>query len=89
MTATIDTKTYTAEEYLAQEVAAETRSEFRNGEIVTMAGGTPEHSKIAGAMHALAWLQLRKQPYTTFVTDSASLAADNRFVCLPGFHGRS
>ena len=69
MTATIDTKIYTAEEYLAQEVTAETRSEFCNGEIVAMAGGTPEHNKIAGAMHALVWLQLRKRPYTTFVTD--------------------
>ena len=32
-------KTYTAEGYLALEVASETRNEFRNGKIVPMTGG--------------------------------------------------
>ena len=69
MTAAIDIKTYTAEEYLALEIESETRSEFRNGEIVAMTGGTPAHNQLAGALHALVWLQLRKKPYTAFVTD--------------------
>ena len=49
MTAAIEAKTYTAEEYLALEIESETRSEFRNGEIVAMTGGTPEHNEIAGS----------------------------------------
>lgn len=33
-------KTYTAEEYLALEVESAVRSEFRDGDIVEMTGGT-------------------------------------------------
>ncbi len=70
MTATIvSAQTCTAEEYLALEIASDTRSEFRNGEIIPMTGGTLTHNKLSGALHALIWLQLRKQPYSTFVTD--------------------
>lgn len=67
--AAVGSKTHTAEEYLAREVDAEIRSEFRAGEIVEMARGTPEHTQISGALHALVWFELRRKPYTTFVTD--------------------
>ena len=36
----------TAEEYLALDRAAEFRSEFLDGEIVAMSGGSPRHSKL-------------------------------------------
>ncbi|MCG8364595.1 MAG: Uma2 family endonuclease [Pseudanabaenales cyanobacterium] len=61
--------TYTAEEYLALEVQSDTRSEYRNGEIAPMTGGTPEHNKIASALNALLWFGLRGEPYSVFVTD--------------------
>ena len=60
---------YTKAEYLALEVCADTRNEYRNGEIVPMTGGTPAHNAIAGALHALLWFALRGKPYNTFVTD--------------------
>ena len=41
-------KTYTVDEYLELEVAADTRNEYRNGEIIPMTGGTPNHNDIAG-----------------------------------------
>ncbi len=45
---TAATKLYvTPEEYLARERLAETKSEYYDGEIFTMAGGTPEHSLIS------------------------------------------
>jgi len=62
-------KTYTAEDYLALEVEAETRSEFRDGEIVEMTGGTPEHNAIIRMFIFLLTAALRKQPYSIFVTD--------------------
>ncbi|MEM9216950.1 MAG: Uma2 family endonuclease [Cyanobacteria bacterium P01_F01_bin.150] len=62
-------KTYTAEEYLALEVEAKTRNEFRDGEIVEMTGGTPEHNEITGMLIFLLKASLRKQPYSVFVTD--------------------
>ncbi len=62
-------KPYTAEDYLALEVESDIRSEYRNGEIVPMTGGTPEHNKIASALNALLWFGLRGQPYSVFITD--------------------
>ena len=69
MTAAIEAKTYTAEEYLALEIESETRSEFRNGEIVAMTGGTPEHNEIAGSFFFSLKASLRKNPYSIFMTD--------------------
>ncbi|MGB3291715.1 MAG: Uma2 family endonuclease [Phormidesmis sp.] len=63
------TKLYTAEEYLALEVESEIRSEFRNGEIVEMTGGTPAHNEITATFIFLLKSALRKQPYSIFVTD--------------------
>jgi|GEM_PF-3364245 len=37
---------YTREEYLALEEVAESKSEYRDGEIVPMAGGTTNHNHI-------------------------------------------
>ncbi|MEM8505822.1 MAG: Uma2 family endonuclease [Cyanobacteria bacterium P01_D01_bin.1] len=70
MTATVPTiKTYTAEEYLTLEVESEVRHEFRNGEIIEMAGGTPEHNEISRMLVFLLTAALRKQSYSIFVTD--------------------
>jgi Uma2 family endonuclease len=63
------TKPYTAEEYLALEVECDVRSEFRNGEIVEMTGGTPAHNEITATFIFLLKFALRKQPYSIFVTD--------------------
>ncbi len=47
-------KRYTLAEYLEMEEAAEYKSEFYNGEIYAMAGGTPTHSRISvNCMYAL------------------------------------
>jgi Uma2 family endonuclease len=61
-------RTYTSEEYLALEVEAETRSEDRNGEIVLMTGGTPEHNDISASLVAYLKVALRGKPYHVFVT---------------------
>ncbi|WP_159788004.1 Uma2 family endonuclease [Sodalinema gerasimenkoae] len=69
-TAPISTEpTYTAEDYLQQEVQQETRNEYRNGEIVPMSGGTPAHNEIVSVLNALLRWGLRGQPYSIFVTD--------------------
>ncbi|MBE9079149.1 Uma2 family endonuclease [Romeria aff. gracilis LEGE 07310] len=63
------TEIYTAEEYLALEVESDLRSEYRNGAIVPMTGGTPEHNRITSALNALLWFGLRGKPYSIFITD--------------------
>lgn len=47
MNTAIKKQHYTFEEYLALEEKAEFKSEYHNGEIYAMSGGTPVHSKIA------------------------------------------
>lgn len=62
-------KTHTAKQYLAFEIESDIRSEFRDGKIVPMTGGTPAHNKLASALNALLWFGLRGKPYSVFVTD--------------------
>jgi len=63
------TQTYTAEEYLALEVKSDIRSEYRDGDIIPMTGGTPAHNEIIATLIFLLKSALRQQPYSIFVTD--------------------
>lgn len=69
MIAQPEVKRYTAEEYLELEVASETRNEYRDGEIIPMTGGTPEHNRISGNLYIALSLGLRGKPYETFHVD--------------------
>lgn len=62
-------KVYTVQEYLELELASETRSEYRNGEIVPMTGGTPQHNRISGNLYIALSLALKHKPYETFHVD--------------------
>jgi Uma2 family endonuclease len=44
---------YTPEEYLELEAKAEYKSEYRDGEIIPMTGGTTNHNQIAGNYYEL------------------------------------
>jgi Uma2 family endonuclease len=82
LTAT-ESKLYTAEEYFALEVESDTRSEFRNGEIVLMTGGTPTHNKIISAFNALLWFALRGKPYSIFMTDQRLWIPERNLYTYP------
>ncbi|QKD83496.1 Uma2 family endonuclease [Thermoleptolyngbya sichuanensis A183] len=69
MMAQTETKRYTAEEYLELEVASETRNEYRDGEIVPMMGGTPNHNDIAGNLYILLKSALKGKDYRIFYAD--------------------
>ncbi|MEM6838591.1 MAG: Uma2 family endonuclease [Cyanobacteria bacterium P01_C01_bin.120] len=69
MSALAPTQTPTAEEYLALEVESDQRHEYRNGEMILMTGGTPAHNEICRMLVFLLTAELRKQPYSIFVTD--------------------
>ncbi|MGJ3246853.1 MAG: Uma2 family endonuclease [Elainellaceae cyanobacterium] len=62
-------KNFTVDEYLELELAAETRSEYRNGEIVLVTVGTPEHNRISGNLYIALSLALRHKPCETFHVD--------------------
>jgi Uma2 family endonuclease len=60
---------YTPEEYLSLEEKAEYKSEYRNGEIVPMTGGTTNHNEIAGNLYAHLKFALRQQNYRAYIGD--------------------
>lgn len=72
MTATLQSTQqsyYTPEEYLALEETAEYKSEYHDGEIVPMTGGTTNHNRIARNMLIALSLQLRGRDYEVFIGD--------------------
>lgn len=65
----VETKTYTAEEYLEAEINSQERHEFINGEIVLMTGGTPNHNEITSILNAILRVSLKGKPYSIFASD--------------------
>lgn len=72
-----------AETYLALEVEADTRHEYRNGAMVPMTGGTPEHNEIIRMLVFLLTAALRKQPYQIFVTDQRLWIPERNLYTYP------
>jgi Uma2 family endonuclease len=60
---------YTVEEYLSIEESAIERSEYYNGEIFTMAGGTPNHNQISGNLYIELSAALKKADYRVYMAD--------------------
>ena len=60
---------YTPDEYLTQEEVAEFRSEYRDGEIVSMTGGSINHNQIAGNVYAFLKFMLRKTDIKPYIGD--------------------
>jgi Uma2 family endonuclease len=69
MTQALGQRIYTPEEYLELELASKTRSEYRNGAIIPMTGGTPDHNELAINLAALLKSALRGKPYRIFGAD--------------------
>jgi Uma2 family endonuclease len=60
---------YTPEEYLALEESAIDKSEYHDGEIVPMPGGTTNHNKLALNFCRKFPLTIQEQNYETFIND--------------------
>lgn len=69
MIAQIEKQTHAIEEYLERELVSPSRSEYRNGEIVPMTGGTPNHNDISGNLYILLKSALKGENYRTFYAD--------------------
>ncbi|GAP96413.1 Uma2 family endonuclease [Leptolyngbya sp. NIES-2104] len=83
MTIAIPTKNYTSQEYLDLEIQAESRNEYRNGEIVPMPGGTPAHNEINSIFNSLLRVSLRGQPYSIFIADQRLWIPDRNIYTYP------
>jgi Uma2 family endonuclease len=60
---------YTPEEYLALEEVAEFRSEYIDGQIIPMTGGTTNHNRLAGNFYAALNFAFKRQDYEVFMGD--------------------
>ena len=76
-------KLYTPEEYLEFEVNSEERHEYINGEVICMAGGTPNHGRIALNFGSALNFGLKRQPYDVFVTDQRVWIPKKRIYTYP------
>jgi Uma2 family endonuclease len=76
-------KIYTAEEYLQLEITTDNRNEYRNGEIVPMTGGMPNHNEIASIFNAILRFGLKGKPYSIFITDQRLWIPDANLYTYP------
>ncbi len=60
---------YTPEEYLELEEQAEFKSEYRDGEIIPMTGGTTNHNQIALNLATSLKIATKKQNFRIYIAD--------------------
>ncbi|MGL5923313.1 Uma2 family endonuclease [Chroococcidiopsis sp.] len=74
---------YTQDEYLELEEAAEYKSEYIDGEIIPMAGGTTNHNRLAGNFYAALNFAFKKQDYEVFMGDVRLWIPDKHIYTYP------
>ncbi len=79
----ISTNIYSVEQYLAQEEIAEYRSEYHNGEITPMTGGSVNHNQIIINLVIAINLALHEQNYRIYSSDLRLWIPDYREYTYP------
>lgn len=74
---------YTQEEYLELETGAEYKSEYYDGQILPMAGGTPNHNQIVLNFGAALNFALKGQAYRVFASDLRLCIPQKRLYTYP------
>ena len=74
---------YSPEEYLKLEEVAEFRSEYQDGRIIPMTGGTPNHNQIAGNFYGTLNFATKGQPYRVFINDLRLWIPSKRVYTYP------
>jgi Uma2 family endonuclease len=70
-------------EYFAQEEQADYRSEFYEGEIFAMAGGTARHNRLSGNVYIALRAALSSKPCEVFVADMRLLVKRRNLYTYP------
>ena len=73
----------TAEEYLTIERAAEFRSEFHDGQMFAMAGGTRKHSRVGGNCYGALYTRLKGKPCQPYNSDMRILVEATGLYTYP------
>lgn len=81
MIAQLEKTYYSVEEYLELEETAEYKSEYHDGEIIAMTGGTTNHNKIAGNFYFHFKSAFRGKNYEIYINDvRLSIPLDRRYT---------
>lgn len=87
MTAVAKSSPVSAEEYLVVERAARTKSEYHDGRIFAMAGGTGPHSQLGGAFIRELGICAKAKGCTVFTSDMKVRISANNRVFYPDVSG--
>jgi Uma2 family endonuclease len=74
---------YSPEEYLAIEVEAAERHEYRDGEIIDMAGGLPNHNRLTLNIGGFLNFASKGKPCQVFVADQRLWIPEKRLYTYP------
>lgn len=74
---------YTPEEYLELEEAADYKSEYIDGQIIPMAGGSTNHNRIAGNFSAALNFAFKQQNYEVFMANVRLWITKKRIYTYP------
>ena len=74
---------YSIEEYLTLEEAADYKSEYIDGEIFPMAGGSTNHNRIAGNFYATLNFAFKTEDYEVFMSDVRLWIPKKRIYTYP------
>ncbi|HEY9651567.1 MAG TPA: Uma2 family endonuclease [Coleofasciculaceae cyanobacterium] len=74
---------YSPEDYLTLEEAADYKSEYIDGEIVPMAGGSTNHNRIVGNLYAALNFAFKAQDYEVFMSDVRLWIPQRRIYTYP------
>ncbi len=74
---------YTPEEYLKLEEAADYKSEYIDGKIIPMPGGTTNHNRIALNFSAELSVAFKRQSYEVFINDVRLWIPQKRIYTYP------
>lgn len=76
-------QSYTPAEYLELEEKAEYKSEYINGQIFPMTGGSINHNRISGNLYIALSLALKHQNYEPFIGDVRLWIPDKQIYTYP------
>lgn len=79
----IEKRYYSPEEYLTLEEAAEYKSEYYDGEIVPMTGGTTNHNQIALNVSVALSIAFKRKDYRVFMGDVRLWIPKRRIYTYP------
>lgn len=79
----IEQQYYTPEEYLELETVAEYKSEYINGQIIPMAGGSTKHNQITLNLSSELNFAFKQQAYRVYMSDVRLWIPERRIYTYP------